>query len=153
VPDEISALARVPRLGPVVFSVAFRDGERIIDWSALLCPKLVRPLASALRDMGGLNGIIRYWPSFPSAAGWVGDFARMVAAEAGPAADAVVLSDLTARHLDAFEETLIGRLADVEEAAISDHDLLPLLREVRDRAAAESARSSTLRDRICCPDG
>jgi len=40
---------------------------------------------------------------------------------------------------------LLDVLADVEESAVSARDLLRLLSEVRDRAAAESARSSTLR--------
>ena len=108
-PEQILEPGAVPRLGPVIFAVAFRDGTRTIDWSDLPCPKLVRPLAGALRDMGGEDGAIRHWPSFQSAAGFVRDFVRMVAAGAGPAADAFTLADLTAGHLDAFEQTLIGR--------------------------------------------
>ncbi len=108
-PEQIPEPVAVSRLGPVIFTVAFRDGNRVIDWSALPCPKLVRPLAGALRELGGENGTIRHWPSFLSAAGWVRDFVRMVAAGAGPAADAFTLADLTASHLDAFEEQLTGR--------------------------------------------
>ncbi len=111
-PEQIPEPVPLPRIGPVIFTVAFRDGERTINWSALPCPKLVRPLAGALRDMGGEDGVIRHWPSFQSAAGWVRDFVCMVAAGAEPTADALTLVDLTLGHLDAFEQQLIGRYRD-----------------------------------------
>lgn len=98
----------VPKLGPVIFTVAFRNGEHIIDWSALPCPKLARPLAQALMEMGGEDGTIRYWPSFLSAAGYARDFPLMAAAAAAVPRD-LAIGDLTAEHVDAFEDELTGR--------------------------------------------
>jgi len=110
--QEVPEPVPVPRLGPVIFTVRFREGERTIDWSSLPCPKLVRPLAGALREMGGEDGTIRHWPSFLTATGFVRDFVNMVAAGAGRAADALALADLTADQVDAFEDELIGRYPD-----------------------------------------
>jgi len=108
--EQAAETGSVTKLGPVVFTVRFRDGERTIDWSALPCPKLARPLAQALTEMGGQDGTIRYWPSFLSAAGYTRDFIQMVAASTGDP-HGLSLGDLTAGHVDAFEDKMTARFA------------------------------------------
>ena len=108
--DQAAEPGPVPKLGPVVFTVRFRDGEHTIDWSALPCPKLARPLAQALTEMGGQDGTIRYWPSFLSAVGFARDFVQMVAADAADPRG-LGLCDLTAGHVDAFEDKMTARYA------------------------------------------
>jgi hypothetical protein len=131
--DQAAGSVIAPRLGPVVFTVRFRDGERTIDWSALPCPKLAR----ALTEMGGEDGTIRHWPAFLTAAGTARDFVHMIAA-AWADTDAVTLGDLTAGHVDAFEDELIARYpAGIRTPYLMMGYLVRILRRVHDSAPGQ----------------
>ena len=107
--DEPGRRARiVPKLGPVVFTVGFRDGEHTIDWSALPCPKLARaarPGADGDGRPGRDHPVLAVLPQRRRLCpGLRPDGRRGRGRPARPG-----LGDLTAGHVDAFEDKLTAR--------------------------------------------
>ncbi len=79
--SEIPAPADpVPSIGPVAFSLRFGGTAVHFDLSHLPCPRLVRPLAAALSQIGGDDGTMGGKDSFRGAIRAVRLFAEFVAA-------------------------------------------------------------------------
>jgi hypothetical protein len=70
----------VPSLGPLVFWLRF-DGHQVrYDLSDLPCPRLVRPLAQALAELGGEDGARRTRAGFGTILRAVRDFVTFIGA-------------------------------------------------------------------------
>lgn len=96
----------VPTLGPVVFTLVFDGRPRHIDLSDVACPRLVRPLARELADIGGQNGTVREWSGFAQMARHLRAFLGFVAAAEPEQAAELGLDDLEPELLDAWEAKL-----------------------------------------------
>lgn len=116
----------VPSLGPVVFSVRFNGIERQVDLSGLPCPRLVRPLARTLTELGGEDSSLGSWEAFRRFVTDVRTFVTFVARVESDRADQFDLDDLEPALLDAFEATLIQ-----DHGQGSDQPYLVLLNVVR----------------------
>ncbi|MGH9065190.1 MAG: hypothetical protein ACRD0L_14710 [Acidimicrobiales bacterium] len=111
--EVLEPIPPVPTVGPVVFTLRFRGIERAFDCSDLPCPKLVRPLASALASIGGDEATVRTLsPDFAQMVRHLGELIRFVDAHAGAGAGGAErfgLGDLSPAILDAFEADLVAR--------------------------------------------
>jgi hypothetical protein len=97
----------VPSLGPVVFWLRF-DGHQVrYDLSDLPCPRLVRPLAQALAELGGEDGARRTRAGFGTIVRAVCDFVSFIGAAEAERAERFTLADLQPGLLDAFEAKLV----------------------------------------------
>jgi hypothetical protein len=98
----------VPVLGPVIFTARF-DGEDVrFDLSDLPCPRLVRPLAQALTEIGGEENSVRTRAAFTVIVSAVRDFVAFAVSALGDRAGELSLEDLEPELLDAFEAKLIA---------------------------------------------
>jgi hypothetical protein len=100
----------VPALGPIVFVLTFEGVERTIDLSDLACPRLVRPLAAALADIGGDDATVRRWsPGFQQMVRHLRTFVTYAAASTPAGAAELDLAGMTPVLLDGFEADLSAR--------------------------------------------
>lgn len=106
--DAPPAPAPVPMLGPVIFTVRFNGQDVRFDLSDLPCPRLVRPLAQALTEIGGEHNSLRTRSGFQVIMSAVRDFVAFTVAALGDRAGEVSLQDLEPEMLDAFEAKLIA---------------------------------------------
>ncbi|MFE2867865.1 hypothetical protein [Embleya sp. NPDC059259] len=97
----------VPAVGPVVFTMAFVDGERGVDLSDLPHPRLVRAMGKGLRSHGE-DGAITTVGSFDQTLPAVRQFVAFIAAAEQGLAD-LGPEDVEAEHIDAFEQALVLR--------------------------------------------
>ncbi|MFC0449555.1 hypothetical protein [Rhodococcus jostii] len=108
-PTDVSLLeppAAVPTLGPIVFNLVFDGRPRRIDLSELPCPRLVRPLARELADIGGQDGTVREWSGFHQMVRHLRAFLDFAATAEPGLADELGLDDLEPELLDAWETKL-----------------------------------------------
>jgi hypothetical protein len=101
----------VTAIGPVVFTVVFGGSPVTTDLSDLPCPRLVRPLASALASISGDHGTVRTLsPDFRQKVRHLREFTCFAAGRLDTAhGGAAGLGDLTAELLEDFEAGLISR--------------------------------------------
>jgi len=92
----------------VVFSLRFAGEERRYDLSDLPFPRLVRPLAQALAEIGGEDGAVRTRSGFEPKLAAVWDFVLFAAAAHAGRVEDLTLADLEPELLDAFERKLIS---------------------------------------------
>lgn len=93
----------VPSIGPVAFSLQFGGNDIHYDLSHLPCPRLIRPLAQELSQIGGDDGTMGGKDAFRDAIRAVRLFAEFVAAAEPGQADDFALDDIEPELLDAFE--------------------------------------------------
>ncbi|OKI26628.1 hypothetical protein A6A28_16795 [Streptomyces sp. CB03578] len=104
--DVPASSVPVPSIGPVVFSLRFDAEEVHYDFSQAPCPRLMRPLAAALSQLGGDDGPLRRRNDFGQKARAIRLFVDFVAAAEPEQATEFGLDDLEPELLDAFEEHL-----------------------------------------------
>ncbi len=97
----------LPAIGPLVFSLPFDGQEVSFDFSALPCPRLARPLARALSEIGGDYGARRTRGGFASFVSAARDFLAFTGTVEADRAGRFGLEHLEPELLDAFEDKLV----------------------------------------------
>lgn len=97
----------MPTLGPLVFTVRFNDRDVRYDLSDLPCPRLVRPLAWVLTDIGGEDNPVRTRSRFTVIVSAVRAFVTFAATMHPDRVRELGLEHLEPELLDGFERTLI----------------------------------------------
>lgn len=106
--DVPAAEARVPSIGPVIFTVQLGGNDHLIDLSALPCPRLARSLAEALSRTAGDGGTQRTPRSVDLIVDRIRKFVRFAAATDADGAGEFSLADVTPQMLDAYEHKLMA---------------------------------------------
>ncbi|HUY51246.1 MAG TPA: hypothetical protein VMV92_37000 [Streptosporangiaceae bacterium] len=119
-------------LEPLAFSLAFPDGPGCpVDFTKAACPRLMRPLLTALRQQSQVGGRIR---SRGTAYGYMGALRKLDAFVAArvPSAAEMKLNDLSPDLLDAFEARLTGDVPNPRTGYGFFLSVIALLRHLRD---------------------
>jgi hypothetical protein len=131
-PAEAVAVHAGKNLDPLAFSLAFPDGPGCpVDFTEAACPRLIRPLLTALRQQSQVGGRIRSRGTAYSYMGALRKLDAFVAARVPRAAE-MTMNDLSPDLLDAFESHLTEEAPNPRTGYGFFLNVIALLRHLRD---------------------
>lgn len=99
----------VPTIGPVVLTVQFDGQDEVIDFSDLPCPRVTRPMATALAELHRPKGLKFDRRHIMATVALVRDFLTFLCAAMPEEGECVDLDDLEPELLDAYEQKLLAQ--------------------------------------------